>query len=160
MPIELMYEHERIRLERKFIKLRASYYSKRNEIVNNGDGGAGGGIEQFWLMCLKNNPALNTRVKDRDEECLKYLTNIRCVYPEGSAAADEDSAGAFASILASVDATSKFNTFNLELHFRENPYFSNSVLVKRYLLKALLLPVAKSQSCLAALAPTLPGRTA
>ena len=65
MPIELMYEHERIRLERKFIKLRASYYSKRNEIVNNGDGGAGGGIEQFWLMCLKNNPALNTRQGQR-----------------------------------------------------------------------------------------------
>jgi nucleosome assembly protein 1-like 1 len=144
-----MYEEKRVKLEKHFIRLRAAYYAERREIVNkgvaggdgSGDGGSGG-IEQFWLMCLKNNPSLNTLVKDRDEECLKYLTDIRCVYPERGADA------AFADVLADADTASDFNTFNLELHFRENPYFTNSVLVKKYLLKTLLMPVGQEPELL------------
>ena len=63
VPMERMYEEARIRLEKRFIGIRAAYYAKRCEIINKGvseEGGdsgreASGGIEQFWLMCLKNN---------------------------------------------------------------------------------------------------------
>ena len=140
VPLEREYERERIALEKKYIALRDSYYSERSSLVNGGVGEALGGkdsngIEQFWLTCLKNNPTLNTLVKDRDEECLKYLYNVCCVYPEKEPESNDGG--------GETDPSSDFDRFNLELFFRENPYFTNKVLVKKYFLKTLLMPVGQ-----------------
>ncbi|CAD7091930.1 unnamed protein product [Hermetia illucens] len=70
------------------------------------------GVPDFWLTIFKYVPLFETFVKETDEPALKHLVDIRCVTkppPDLS--------------------------FTLEFHFSPNPFFSNSVLTKEYLLK-------------------------
>ncbi len=136
------YHAERVALERKFHARRAAAYAARAALVNGTAAAApaggeakqptaataaaaaaapAGGLPQFWLMALKNQPTLQTLVKDRDEECLKYLTDVRCAYP--------------------MDGESPFTWFRVECHFRANPYFANAVLSKTYTLETMVGPL-------------------
>ncbi|KAK2395612.1 nucleosome assembly protein 1-2 [Trifolium repens] len=68
------------------------------------------GVPSFWLVAMKNNIVLAHEITARDEEALKFLKDIkytRNVEPKG---------------------------FKLEFVFDENPFFSNSVLTKTYIM--------------------------
>ncbi|WFD36549.1 histone chaperone [Malassezia cuniculi] len=75
------------------------------------------GIPEFWLTALKNHVALSELITERDEEALRFLTDIRLRYldtPEG-AAPGQAQAG-----------------FQLEFVFAPNDYLANEVLTKTY----------------------------
>lgn len=40
------------------------------------------GIPEFWLTALKNHLGLSELITERDEECLKWLTDVRLEYPK------------------------------------------------------------------------------
>ena len=70
------------------------------------------GLSNFWQTVLKNLDSYDYPVQSRDELCLKYLIDIRCILnPPNS------------------DTTS----FTLEFHFLpSNPFFNETVLTKHY----------------------------
>ncbi len=63
------------------------------------------GIPNFWLQALGNHPAIADIICDQDIEALSYLEDIRCNYSED------------------------YKTFTLLFEFKENPFFTNKVLV-------------------------------
>ena len=73
------------------------------------------GLPDFWSIVLKNLNTLDYAVQPRDESCLKHLLDIRC-------------------LLHPVNAQS--TGFTLEFHFSpNNPYFTQTVLTKEYLIR-------------------------
>lgn len=64
------------------------------------------GIPEFWLSSMKNSSLAET-ITDRDEEALKFLTDIRMEYLDRPG-------------------------FRLIFEFSENPFFSNKTLSKTY----------------------------
>lgn len=73
------------------------------------------GLENFWLTVLKNIDSYEFPIQSRDELCLKYLSDIRC-------------------ILNPPDLDS--STFTLEFHFLPtNPFFTETVLTKQYIIR-------------------------
>lgn len=67
------------------------------------------GIPDFWVTALKNHDTICEIIEERDEECLKFLTNI-----------------------VAKDFEDPDTGFTLEFHFAENPFFTNTVLTKTY----------------------------
>lgn len=65
------------------------------------------GIPEFWLTAIKNIPSLADTITDKDEEALKYLTDIRSDFIEQPG-------------------------FKLYFDFAENEFFSNKTLTKTY----------------------------
>ena len=65
------------------------------------------GIPEFWLSAMKNQVSLAELVTDRDEEALKFLTDIRMEYLEQPG-------------------------FRLIFEFSENEFFINSTITKTY----------------------------
>jgi nucleosome assembly protein 1-like 1 len=122
-------------LERRYESLYAPHYDKRRQIVQGiiepteeeiskgskvmeikddddepkADESAPKGIPDFWLNALKNNEMVDDIIVQRDEACLKHLTDIT------SKNFDDPTKG-----------------FTLTFHFDENPFFTNSVLTKTY----------------------------
>ena len=73
------------------------------------------GLPDFWSIVLKNLNTLDYAVQTRDESCLRHLLDIRC-------------------LLHPVNAQS--TGFTLEFHFSpNNPYFTQTVLTKEYLIR-------------------------
>ncbi|GJM93366.1 hypothetical protein PR202_ga09915 [Eleusine coracana subsp. coracana] len=120
--LEAKFFEERAELEAKYQKLYQPLYSKRREIVTGVDEVEGitqggdetlaehkdKGVPDFWLNAMKNNEILADEIQKRDEEALKYLTDIRwfrIVDPKG---------------------------FKIEFSFNTNPFFKNSMLTKTY----------------------------
>eukprot|EP00993_Chasmostoma_nieuportense_P001403 NODE_2289_length_1219_cov_112.790293_g2177_i0.p1 GENE.NODE_2289_length_1219_cov_112.790293_g2177_i0~~NODE_2289_length_1219_cov_112.790293_g2177_i0.p1 ORF type:complete len:393 (+),score=118.10 NODE_2289_length_1219_cov_112.790293_g2177_i0:63-1181(+) len=67
------------------------------------------GIPHFWFTALKNNLLIKDTIEEKDEDCLKHLTNI---------------------VSKNFDDPDK--GFTLEFHFDENPFFTNTILLKTY----------------------------
>ncbi|ELR22669.1 nucleosome assembly protein family [Acanthamoeba castellanii str. Neff] len=67
------------------------------------------GVPEFWLTALKHHEMLDSAISEKDEEALKYLTDI-------TQDPVEEEAG----------------SFTLKFHFRENPFFTNEVISKTY----------------------------
>ncbi|KAK9373243.1 uncharacterized protein V1513DRAFT_449866 [Lipomyces chichibuensis] len=65
------------------------------------------GVPEFWLTAIKNVPALAETITDKDEEALKYLSDIRVEFIEQPG-------------------------FMLLFQFAENEFFSNKVITKTY----------------------------
>ncbi|KAG8380104.1 hypothetical protein BUALT_Bualt07G0158900 [Buddleja alternifolia] len=122
--LEAKFLEERAALEAKYQKLYEPLYTKRFEIVNGvvevegvteasmeqgeAQTNEGKGVPDFWLTAMKTNDILAEEISERDEEALKYLTDIkwcRIDDPKG---------------------------FKLDFFFATNPFFKNSVLTKTY----------------------------
>lgn len=76
------------------------------------------GVPEFWLTALKNHVALSELITERDEEALRFLTDVRLRYldtPPAGAAPGQAQAG-----------------FQLEFVFAPNDYIANEVLTKTY----------------------------
>jgi len=66
------------------------------------------GIPKFWLTVLKNNTSIAETITENDEDALTYLKDVRCTLYEHA------------------------QGFEITFHFAENPYFSDTVLTKKY----------------------------
>jgi len=141
LDLECKKELEAVHL--KYYNLRVPHYDRRNEIVNGSSEPVAEelveevkegeekkeekkeekeaakvdakvpaedvkGVPNFWLEALKHHDEIGDLITEADEEALQYLTNITYSKPIG--------------------------TFELEFHFKENPYFAEKVLKKSYFL--------------------------
>lgn len=68
------------------------------------------GVPEFWLTALKHHEMIDSIITEKDQDALKYLTDIT------QEPLEDDSGG----------------SFTLNFHFNENPYFTNEVLSKTY----------------------------
>ena len=151
------YLKERAALEKKYSEMCKPLYEKRRDIINGkhdvnsgGVEGASGdvqntvpasssddnggstsndnadasGIPEFWTMAMSNIETVEELVTEGDNECLQYLQDITC--------ADFDNGLGF----------------TLYFHFQKNnPYFTNEILIKRYDVPNLLIedePILKN----------------
>ncbi|KAL7460287.1 hypothetical protein ACHAXS_000751 [Conticribra weissflogii] len=73
------------------------------------------GIPQFWACAMGHFDVISELVTEEDVDCLKFMTDVTCEnFPDGTG-------------------------FELKFHFSpENPYFTNTVLTKRYEVPNLL----------------------
>jgi nucleosome assembly protein 1-like 1 len=111
-------------LEKKYHALYEPLYEKRSKIVKGECEPAkedlpsedqktyvpqtpdGEGIPEFWLTVLQKHPVLADMITERDLDALKHLVDIKLI---------------------------RFDQkLRLEFFFNENPYFTDSVLVKTY----------------------------
>jgi nucleosome assembly protein 1-like 1 len=66
------------------------------------------GIPKFWLTAMKHNEVLQDQITEKDEEILKYLTDVSSTFLNDN----------------------PMDGFVLHFHFAKNPFFSNTVLTK------------------------------
>lgn len=93
---------EILKVEQKFNKLRRPHFEKRNELLKE--------IPNFWLTSLANHPMIAPMIESaEDEDCLHYMVNL--------------------DVEEFEDIKSGYK---LKLHFIENPYISNEVIVKEF----------------------------
>lgn len=135
--LEAQFQEEVLELEKKFFAKFTPLYEKRAKIINGNaeptdaeveageedeeedeeaeaekaetDKNSTGdekGIPEFWLSAMKNSSLAET-ITDRDEEALKFLTDIRMEYLDRPG-------------------------FRLIFEFAENPFFLNKTISKTY----------------------------
>lgn len=93
---------EILKIEQKYIQLRRPHFEKRNELLKN--------VPNFWLTSLANHPIISPMIETpEDEDCLHYMVNL--------------------DVEEFEDVKSGYR---LKLHFVENPYIKNEVLVKEF----------------------------
>lgn len=93
---------EILKVEQKFNKLRRPHFEKRNELLKE--------IPNFWLTSLANHPMIAPMIESaEDEDCLHYMVNL--------------------DVEEFEDIKSGYK---LKLHFIENPYIANEVIVKEF----------------------------
>lgn len=93
---------EILKVEQKFNKLRRPHFEKRNELLK--------AIPNFWLTSLANHPDIAPMIESaEDENCLQYLVNL--------------------DVEEFEDIKSGYK---LKLHFTENPYITNQLIVKEF----------------------------
>lgn len=128
------YLVERSKLESKYNDLMKPLYEKRRDVVmgaldeeiaanNNNDGDGNNnddtvvkGIPQFWACAMGHIDIIAELITEQDIDCLDHLIDITCTdFTNGSG-------------------------FELHFHFNTetNPFFTNSVLTKRYEVPNLL----------------------
>ena len=73
------------------------------------------GVPDFWLVAMKNIEDLAEEIKERDEACLSALCDVQTGKLEGE---DEDG--------------DEMVGFYLRFYFKENAYFTNKCIEKRY----------------------------
>ncbi|CCE80333.1 Piso0_003448 [Millerozyma farinosa CBS 7064] len=142
MKLEADFQRELLSLEKKYFKKYEPLYERRKKIINgaaeptpeeveegealkeeeegedkikeeeeddNEDDSRSDekGIPGFWLTALENLSTVAETITDRDSEVLQYLVDVRMEYLETPG-------------------------FELIFEFRENPFFSNTILSKTY----------------------------
>lgn len=93
---------EILKVEQKFNQLRRPHFEKRNELLKE--------IPNFWLTSLANHPIIAPMIESaEDEDCLHYMINL--------------------DVEECEDIKSGYM---FKLHFVENPYITNDVIVKEF----------------------------
>ena len=116
------YQKELALLQSKYITIYSPLMDERKDIINGktkveaydipNDDEPEGAIPEFWFTALQNHDRIAPYITERDGEVLSYLDDIR------------------SEVLVGED-----RGFKLTFYFRENPFFSNPVLVKTYILE-------------------------
>jgi nucleosome assembly protein 1-like 1 len=120
--LEEEYRKERIELEKKYLAKKEEFYGKRQPIISGevdvpkteGEEEVGTeetddkGVPQFWLTALSSHPSIGETITEDDVPALEALANITVAYNED------------------------FSSFTLSFHFKENEFFKNAVLTKKY----------------------------
>ena len=91
------------------------------------------GIPEFWSHCMRSNDVLMEKITEKDEDVLRYLTDIRYELlgndePEQAGAGEQEGAEADSE----DDDEADLEGFRLFFHFAKNPHFTNDILVKTY----------------------------
>lgn len=100
-----LYEHylaELRSLQAKYEEQYLPLYVQRTELA--------AGLDGFWLTALKFNSMVAAYISERDEDLLRYLSDIKCTSDSSS------------------------DSFTLSFSFSTNPFISNAVLEKTYTL--------------------------
>lgn len=93
---------EILKVEQKFNQLRRPHFAKRAQILES--------IPHFWSSTLANHPIISPMIESaEDEDCLHYLVDL--------------------DVEEFEDIKSGYR---INLHFKENPYFTNDVIVKEF----------------------------
>ncbi|KAI4526572.1 NAP-domain-containing protein [Schizophyllum commune Loenen D] len=151
------FKWEALELERKYNALQQPLYDRRKAIItgvaapkeeevkkgaelfkeededykeSNVEGEAGpSAIPSFWLNALRTHPGLMELITERDEEALKWLTDIRVVNLPLKDTDEE-----IKKLVSIPEESASSPGYSLLFYFNaaENPYFSNDVLVKTY----------------------------
>jgi nucleosome assembly protein 1-like 1 len=79
------------------------------------------GIPNFWFAAMQNHDAVSDLLHEQDAEALSYLVDIRCEYP-----ADD------------------LYSFKLVFEFAPNPFFTNQLLTKEYVVLPEMLSGTES----------------
>jgi len=132
ISLERKYKEEIAALDLKYEKLYAPLYLKQNAIalgeheptdaeahIEGEDPAVDSekpeedikGVPKFWLTVLKNNPSIGETITENDEDALSFIKDIKCTLYENS------------------------KGFEITFHFAENPYFTDTVLTKKYFLE-------------------------
>lgn len=132
--IDSAYKAERVQLEMKYLALKAPLFDRRKQIIAGDvepvfpapeegstepapasvEGEDIKGVPSFWLQALANHPVTADILQQEDTTALESLEDIKIVYDE------------------------TYNTFTLFFEFKENEFFSNRVLSKKYSLTDIL----------------------
>lgn len=129
--LEKKFRQEKQELEEKYAKLYAPLYSQRSQIVSGdkevplpegaADSGTDAkGIPGFWATILGRAEMVQN---EKDADALTYLTDITCENVKGIAK-QENAAGEEEEV--------ETVGFKLSFTFKENPYFTNTLLTKTY----------------------------
>eukprot|EP00299_Pterocystis_sp_00344_P012212 c5827_g1_i1.p1 GENE.c5827_g1_i1~~c5827_g1_i1.p1 ORF type:complete len:376 (-),score=124.36 c5827_g1_i1:535-1596(-) len=96
----------------RYEKLQEPQFAERKKVVLGDEPAADGikGVPEFWLNALKNHPEMAETITDADEEALKFLQDV------------------------STHTLADKNGFGLSFFFAENPFFTNEVLTKEYIM--------------------------
>lgn len=126
--VDAAYLKEKAELDKKYVAQYAPIFDQRKDVISgklevpdydlqpvDDEDGKDDGIPDFWLVALTNNDIINNEISDEDARVLSYLTDIRY----DIVSEPENDAGGF----------------KLDFHFRENPYFQNTVLSKEYIME-------------------------
>lgn len=115
------FQKEKLALEVKYSKLYAPLFDERAAVVKGtktvpkfdvaDDETEDKGIEDFWVAGLSNLTESGQFITERDADVLRYLEDIRYEIITGEELG-----------------------FKLLFHFAENPYFTNKVLEKTYIM--------------------------
>lgn len=113
------YLLEKQKLEENFERRFAPYFAKRKDELSKGK------VADFWTRCLDNCEMLANNITEKDALVMQYLDDISCEtitseMVQGGTAPD----GLFAG------------SFILRFKFRSNPFFTNEVLTKTYVLES------------------------
>jgi hypothetical protein len=119
------YQKELQALERKYAAKSKPLYTERAKVVSDATGlqhdddnlshflqkfcGPPAGVPDFWLVAMRNHPAINDLIQEWDDKPLSYLTDIKVEYRQPP-------------LLG----------FQLLFEFAENDFFTNRVLSKTY----------------------------
>lgn len=122
--IEVQFRKERAELEAKYDKLYGPLYTERAQVVSGDkevpakegetDDATVKGVPEFWTTVLLKCDTTAEMIKDKDLEVLKFLQDI-----QGENIFNEDGAP---------------RGFKLSFLFAENPFFTNKVLEKTYIM--------------------------
>lgn len=131
--LEKAFRKERAALEEKYAKLYAPLYADRAAIVNGekevalpeGETAAADepekGIPGFWATVLARAELVQN---EKDADALTYLTDITCEAVSGTSKQPGED--------GEEDTEVETTGFKLTFTFKENPYFTNTVLTKSY----------------------------
>ena len=126
--LERDFRIEQCKLEAKYEKLYAPFYTERKEIVEGSKKVEKAkvegvlkdiklsdeteekekGVPEYWLKCLKNTAQFGDYLNNNDEKILKYLENITLDLQEGG-------------------------DFEIMFHFGKNEYFEHEILSKKFI---------------------------
>lgn len=103
-----------IKLEQEFVKQKVPHYSKRAEQIKT--------IPNFWSKACQQHPQIYCLITDEDKKAFEYLTEIIVdpVNKEGTGKNQFD------------EVVSKTLNFVIHFKFKENPFFENAELVKKF----------------------------
>jgi len=104
--LESEYEKELLALNLKYEQLYKPIYAKRSQVTVN--------IPNFWRTALENSD-LGYEIQEQDKESLEYLVDVKCESFTGVEKEERPKDG-----------------FTLSFHFKENPFFNNSVLSQTF----------------------------
>jgi nucleosome assembly protein 1-like 1 len=96
--------------KRKGVKVITPADVAAKNALEAADASATGGIPEFWLTAMKHHEVVESLITPRDEAALKFLTNVTSERLANSG-------------------------FALHFHFAENPFFTNTVLTKKFIME-------------------------
>jgi len=124
--VEAAFQAEKRALEMKYEAKFAPMYIERAAIVKGEkqvEGGDAAGIPNFWQIVLMRCDVTRDIMNEKDIEVLKYLADIKCEVlrpPPPKEGEEEEEEGE--------------HGFKLLFFFDENPFFTNKVLEKTYIM--------------------------
>mmetsp|Transcript_39049 Transcript_39049/g.90899 ORF Transcript_39049/g.90899 Transcript_39049/m.90899 type:complete len:397 (+) Transcript_39049:308-1498(+) len=102
------------------------------------------GVPQFWVCAMGHCEAISELITENDVDCLDHLIDVRCemhVQTAKVASEDEDDdeeEEETANKAATTDVTLSGFTLHFYFDIENNPYFTNSVLSKKYIVPNML----------------------